>query len=207
MIKINTHSSIQIDKIYFDPYGIAKYKNDAEYIFLTHTHYDHLSIESISRVVNANTIFVATTDAKDALEAHFNNKIIYVKPRDELSLGNIQVEVLPAYNLNKDYHQKRNGWVGYKITYNGTVYAVLGDTDNISELQTLTTDVLFVPIGGTYTMDAAEAAALANAIVPKLVIPTHYGTLVGSKQDEKQFLKLLNKSIKHKILIKDAKKD
>ncbi len=207
MIKINTHSSIQIDDIYFDPYGIIKNKNDAKYIFITHTHYDHLSVESIKRLTNDNTIFIATKDAKQTLETNFENKIIYVKPHEELFLGDLQVEVLPAYNLGKDFHKKKNGWVGYKITKDGTTYAVLGDTDNIPELQTLTCDVLFVPIGGTYTMDPTEAAALANAITPNLVIPTHYGTIVGSKQNEKEFLKLLNKNVKHKILIKDAKKE
>ena len=206
MFNVNTHSSIQIDDLYFDPYGIVKNKNDARFIFITHTHYDHLSIESLKRVANNDTIFVATKDAKSQLEPHFDNKIIYVKPYEEIALGDMQVEVLPAYNLNKDFHKKKNGWVGYKITKDGTTYAVLGDTDNIPELQTLTCDVLFVPIGGTYTMDPAEAAALANAITPKLVVPTHYGTVVGSKQNEKKFLKLLNKTVKYKVLIKDAKK-
>lgn len=206
MFNVNTHSSIQIDDLYFDPYGIVKNKNDARFIFITHTHYDHLSIESLKRVANNDTIFIATKDAKSQLEPHFNNKIIYVKPYEEIALGDMQVEVLPAYNLNKDFHKKKNGWVGYKITKDGITYAVLGDTDNIPELQTLTCDVLFVPIGGTYTMDPAEAAALANAITPKLVVPTHYGTVVGSKQNEKEFLKLLNKTIKYKVLIKDAKK-
>ena len=126
--------------------------------------------------------------------------------QEEISLGNVQVEVLPAYNMQKEFHKKKNGWVGYKITKDETTYAILGDTDNIPELQTLSCDVLFIPIGGTYTMDPSEAAALANAIVPKLVVPTHYGTVVGTKQNEKEFLALLNKSIKHKILIKDAKK-
>jgi L-ascorbate metabolism protein UlaG (beta-lactamase superfamily) len=175
-------------------------------IFITHTHYDHLSVESIKRLTNDSTIFIATKDAKQTLETNFENKIIYVKPHEELFLGDLQVEVLPAYNLGKDFHKKKNGWVGYKVTKDETTYAILGDTDNIPELQTLSCDVLFVPIGGTYTMDPAEAAALANAITPKLVVPTHYGTVVGTKQNEKEFLSLLNKSIKHKILIKDAKK-
>ena len=84
MFNVNTHSSIQIDDLYFDPYGIIKNKNDAKYIFITHTHYDHLSIESLKRVANDNTVFIATKDAKDQLEQHFENKIIYVKPHFKL---------------------------------------------------------------------------------------------------------------------------
>jgi len=134
-IKINTHSSIQIDDLAFDPYDADKLKFKFKYIFLTHTHYDHLDIPSIKALSNKNTIIIATPDAKETLELHFNNKIIYVKPNDEINLENCQVEVLPSYNINKKYHKKEYGWVGYKVIKDGTVYAVLGDTDATPELE------------------------------------------------------------------------
>ena len=201
-IKINTHSSIQIDNMAFDPYDADKLKFKAKYIFLTHTHYDHLDIPSIKALSNKNTIIIATPDAKETLETHFNNKIIYVKPGDEINLETCQVEVLPSYNINKNFHKKESGWVGYKVIKDGTVYAVLGETDKTPEIEKLSEiDILFVPIGGTYTMNAKEAAELANIIKPNLVVPMHYGSVVGTKADEKEFLKHLDKKIKHKILI------
>lgn len=201
-IKINTHSSIQIDDMAFDPYDADKIKFKAKYIFITHTHYDHLDIPSIKSFSNKKTIFVAPYDAKETLEQNFENKIIYVKPYDEINLETCQVEVLPSYNINKDFHKKESNWVGYKVIKDGVVYAVLGDTDTTPELEKLKAiDVLFVPIGGTYTMNAKEAAALSNKIKPKLVIPIHYGTVVGTKADEKEFLKNLDKKIKSKILL------
>jgi L-ascorbate metabolism protein UlaG (beta-lactamase superfamily) len=201
-IKINTHSSIQIDDMAFDPYDADKIKFKAKYIFITHTHYDHLDIPSIKSFSNKKTIFIAPYDAKETLELHFDNKIIYVKPYDEINLETCQVEVLPSYNINKDFHKKESNWVGYKVIKDGVVYAVLGDTDATPELENLKAiDVLFVPIGGTYTMNAKEAAALSNKIKPKLVVPVHYGTVVGTKADEKEFLKNLDKKIKSKILL------
>lgn len=201
-IHINTHSSIQIDDMAFDPYDADKLKFKAKYIFLTHTHYDHLDIPSIKNLSNKNTVFIAPHDAKDTLENNFSNKIIYVKPGDEINLETCQVEVLPSYNINKDFHKKEYNWVGYKVIKDEMVYAILGDTDKTPELEALSgIDVLFVPIGGTYTMNAKEAAELANQVKPNLVIPVHYGSIVGTKSDEKEFLKILNKQIKHKILI------
>ena len=92
--------------------------------------------------------------------------------------------------------------MGYKVIKDGTVYMIPGDTDKTPELESLSgIDVLFVPIGGTYTMNAKEAAELANQVKPNLVIPMHYGSVVGTKSDEKEFLKHLDKKIKHKILI------
>ena len=69
------------------------------------------------------------------------------------------------------------------------------DSDATPELNGLKTDVLLVPIGGTYTMTVWEASQLTNNIKPKKVIPTHYGEIVGEKSLGKEFEKLINKDI------------
>lgn len=201
-ITINSHSSIQIDNLYFDPFQIKKTLEPAKYIFITHSHYDHLSVEDLKKVTDKKTVFVATKDCKETLESNFENKVIYVKPNESLTLGEIQVKTFPSYNLNKVFHKKMMGWVGYKITYHGTSYAIVGDTDATPELEKISCDVLFLPIGGTYTMTAEEAANLAKKVKPKLVIPMHYGSIVGTKSDAKAFVKALEKQVEHKILIK-----
>jgi L-ascorbate metabolism protein UlaG (beta-lactamase superfamily) len=58
-----------------------------------------------------------------------------------------------------------------------------GDSDAIPEMQTLKVDVALMPCGGTYTMTAAEMAAAANGFKPKVLIPMHWGDIVGSKAD------------------------
>lgn len=201
-IKINTHSSIQIDDIYFDPYDIKDTNFKAKFICITHTHYDHLDLKSIKNIADKNTIIIAPNDAKESLESNFNNKIIYVKPNETLNFENFELETFASYNINKPFHPKANNWVGYKLIKSETVYAIVGDTDATTELENLKNiDVLFLPIGGTYTMNAKEAASLANHIQPKLVIPMHYGSVVGSKDDETEFVNHLNKNINYEILL------
>lgn len=200
-IFINAHSSIQIENIFFDPFKITDDSKKASVIFITHTHYDHLSIEDINKVITYDTIIVAPHDAKDTLQEHYSNKVYYVKPNEILNINNIKIKTFPAYNTNKNFHKKEYNWVGYKVEINGTTYTIVGDTDATTELESLKTNVLFVPIGGTYTMTANEAATLVNIIKPDLVIPTHYNAIVGSKEDEKIFIKNLDKNIKYKILI------
>ena len=49
----------------------------------------------------------------------------------------------------------------------------------------------FLPVGGTYTMNYKEAADLANALNVKTVVPTHYGSVAGKKEDGENFKRLV----------------
>lgn len=202
MINVNNHSSIQINDIFIDPYGITETNKKAKYIFITHTHYDHLSLEDIKKIISKETIFVAPKDAQKTLEENFpNHEKFYIEPNQELKFDNFEVKVIPAYNINKNFHKKEFGWVGYVFKIDSITYTILGDTDEIPEHETLKTNVLFVPIGGTYTMNAEEAALLVNKIKPDLAVPVHYNAIVGSKEDEEIFLENLDKNIKYQIFL------
>jgi len=204
-IKVNFHSSICLNgNVYIDPLEIKKETKNAKVVFITHTHWDHLDEDSINKVKNSNTIFVCPKDAEEKLEKFWIDKknIITVEPNMKFKVLDISCETFPAYNLQKDFHPKENGWVGFKLVIEGESFVICGDTDVTEELKQIKTDVLFVPIGGIYTMDAEEAAYLTNIIKPKLVVPMHYGKIVGGKQAENVFLKKLNKNIESLILIK-----
>lgn len=199
---INCHSSIQIDNnIYIDPFRLGDKPQKAKYIFITHTHFDHLSPEDILKISSPETTIIATQDATE-LEGIPHKKIIYVKPNQKFTLDDLSFETIPAYNTNKNFHPKQNNWVGYKITTGSVTYLIAGDSDNTKELNSQTCDVLFVPIGGTYTMTATEAGELANIIKPKIAVPTHYGEIVGEMSDADVFAKTLSPDIKLEILIK-----
>ena len=106
------------------------------------------------------------------------------------------VETVPAYNVNKEFHKKEYDWVGYVITLDGIRYYIAGDTDVNDDNRKVKCDVAFVPVGGTYTMNYEEAANLANTIDAQVVIPTHYGVIVGEKEDAIKFKKLVkNKTV------------
>lgn len=197
-VRVLYHASIVLhDNIYIDPYKIENETHNAKYLFITHSHYDHFSIEDIEKVRNEDTIFFVTPDCKEKLlEIGVGEKrIVTVAPDEMYRFNKIEVQVIPAYNVNKEYHKKEYGWVGYLIKINGVTYYITGDTDVNEDIQNIKCDVLFVPIGGTYTMDYKEAADYTNSIKPKYVIPIHYGTIVGKKEDGIEFAKLLDTKI------------
>ena len=204
-IEVLIHSSIKFSKdiiIYFDPYKINKEYHDADIIFITHSHYDHYSPLDIKKVIKNNTIIVCPEDVKEELLKLDINNIIEVVPNKDYEVLNIKFKTIPAYNINKNFHPKENNWVGYLINYNNVKYYIAGDTDITEENKNIICDVAFVPIGGTFTMDYKEAASLINEIQPKIAVPTHYGLIVGNKDDGIKFSKLLNNNIECKIYIK-----
>ena len=204
-IEVLIHSSIKFSKdiiIYFDPYKINKEYHDADIIFITHSHYDHYSPLDIKKVTKNNTIVVCPEDVKEELLKLNIKNIIEVVPNKDYEVLNIKFKTIPAYNINKNFHPKENNWVGYLINYNNVKYYIAGDTDITEENKNIICDVAFVPVGGTFTMDYKEAASLINEIQPKIAVPTHYGLIVGNKDDGIKFSKLLNNSIECKIYIK-----
>ena len=206
-IEVLYHSSIRINKekiIYIDPFKINKNYNDADIIFITHDHYDHYSEEDIDKVINENTTIIIPDELLTKLLRKGINKnaIITVEPNKNYMVQGIKFETISAYNTNKTFHPKENGWVGYIIIINGIRYYIAGDTDITEENKQVKCDVAFVPVGGTYTMDFKEAASLINEIKPKIAIPIHYGSIVGTEQDAIDFIRLLHPEIKGIILMK-----
>lgn len=181
-IEVNTQSSIRLgfDKvIYFDPYKIETDKHDADIIFITHNHYDHMDSESIEKIKNDNTIVVAPKSMEDVISKIEFSDYIYLEPFDETNLDNINIKSIPAYNNEKQFHPRTNNWLGYIVTINNTTYYIAGDTDVTNEANNVRCDIAFIPIGGHFTMDVEEATELIKKINPKIVIPIHYGSIIG----------------------------
>lgn len=199
-IDINCQSSIRISDniiIYFDPYNIENRKNDADYIFITHPHWDHLDIKSIKNIIKKDTIIVAPTSVIKNLDHSFNT--LEIKTNKNYHFRNLAFKTIPSYNIKKEYHPKERNDTGYLITLNHITYYIPGDTDLIDEIKNIKADCIFLPIGGTYTMDKQDAVAIANIINPSVAIPIHYGLAVGTKVDALYFKEHLNKEITCKI--------
>lgn len=199
MLTVNCQSSIKLTEeqiIYFDPLKVEE-MHDADYIFITHMHWDHFSKEDILKIKKDTTKIIGPKDIEEeSLNMGFQEQDIYlVEPYLELSFDDIKVKTVPAYNKEKQFHPKENSWVGYVVTLNNTTYYIMGDTDALEENEQINCDVLCIPIGGTYTMDRKEAAEFTNKLNPKTVIPIHYGLVVGTKEDVEIFKSLINKTI------------
>ncbi len=193
-ISVNCQSSIRIDNekvIYFDPFKIEKETHDADIIFFTHEHYDHYSKEDYMKVSKKDTIYVMPK----SMGNDFDEIALLLNPGDKTQVLGIHVETNRAYNIDKPYHPKDNNWLGYKLYLKGYSIYVCGDTDYVPELKNIKCDILFVPIGGKFTMDYKEAARFTNDIKPKYVIPIHYGSIVGSLDDFDKFKELIDKDI------------
>ena len=206
-IQVLYHSSIKMvgkKIIYIDPFKINDEYKDADIIFITHDHYDHYSEMDIDKVKKPNTILVVPDDLQEKLliRGFKEENIIVVDPGDSDKIDDIEFEAIPAYNINKQYHPKENGWVGYIIKIDDVSYYIAGDTDITAENRKVACDVAFVPVGGTYTMNSKEAAELVNEINPKIAVPIHYGSVVGTKEDAIDFLNNLKPEIKGIILMK-----
>ncbi len=206
-IEVLYHSCIRMNKekmIYIDPYHIEKNYNDADMIFITHDHYDHYSEEDIDKVRKNNTIFIVPENLLNKLikKGINDENIITLDPGDAENIDGIKVEAIHSYNIDKPFHPKENNWLGYVIEIDGVRYYIAGDTDITEENKNIKCDVAFVPVGGTYTMNFSEAAQLINIIKPKIAVPIHYGSVVGTKQDATDFIKLLYPTTKGIILMK-----
>jgi L-ascorbate metabolism protein UlaG (beta-lactamase superfamily) len=195
------HDAIRIDAgptIYFDPFQIEA-GPVADVIFISHDHYDHCSPEDIAKIRGPETVIVTCKSCVKKL----TGTVQVVAPGDSLTVKGIQVQVIPAYNTNKKFHPKKNGWLGFITLIDGVRVYHAGDTDLIPEMQDIRADIALLPVSGTYVMTPEEAAQAALALKPGLAIPMHYGSLVGEPADAEHFSRLLEGKIPVKILEKE----
>ena len=184
-IEVNTQNSIRIVSrvgvIYIDPLEIPDERHDADYILITHDHYDHFSPEDIRKVAKAGCILVVpekmSGKAQEVSDAV--GRIDTVKPSVYREINGLEVETVLAYNTLKPFHPKSAEWVGYVLRIDGKRIYIAGDTDATKEANAVNCDIAIVPIGGTYTMDAKKAAELVNTSRQDIAVPVHYGSIVG----------------------------
>lgn len=202
-VRVLIHSSIRIESengtvLYSDPYDLVDETHDADVVFITHGHYDHLSPEDYARVAKPETVVVAPAVLESEVAALSAGSVVLLNAGDTTEVCGIKVEAVPAYNIQPErlqFHPKENKWLGYILTIDGATYYIAGDTDQNEDNETISCDVALIPIGGTFTMDPVQAAAFINTIKPHFVVPTHYGTTVGNKEDVDAFEPLVDSSI------------
>lgn len=182
--------------IFTDPFRL-KTSDMADIILITHGHYDHCSHEDIKKIQTDDTVIVATPDCAGKLSGNVKT----VSPGERLEIKGVEVEAVPAYNTNKQFHTKDKNWVGYIFRVDGKRIYMAGDTDRISEMKGFKDiDVALLPVSGTYVMTADEAVQAALDIKPKVAIPMHYGAIVGSEADAERFERALKGKVEVIVL-------
>ena len=180
------HDCFRIDGdnvIYFDPLELKRGAVPADIILITHEHSDHCSPKDVAKIQKKGTVIVTTPDCAKKL----SGEIKAVKPGDTITVKGVTIEAVPAYNIDKRFHTKDKGWVGYIITVGGTRIYHAGDTDFIPEMKTFKVDIALLPVSGTYVMTAEEAVKAAETLKPQIAIPMHYGGIIGTDKDAAAF--------------------
>ncbi|MFP3895846.1 MAG: MBL fold metallo-hydrolase [Anaerolineales bacterium] len=179
------HASVRIDDkvvIYIDPWKVAESK-PADLILVTHGHHDHLSLEDIDRLSTPDTVIVSPASCAGELSGDVRT----ISVGDTLQIGEVSIEAVPSYNIDKPNHPRVAGNVGYLVEVGERRIYHAGDTDLIPEMDDIRCDVALLPAGGTYTMDADEAAQALSHIETQVAIPIHWGEIVGSGEDARRF--------------------
>jgi L-ascorbate metabolism protein UlaG (beta-lactamase superfamily) len=172
--------------IYIDPWGTGEDAPPADLILITHAHSDHFRPDEIAKLRTERTKLVAPHD----VAADLTGDVTPVAPGESHEAAGVKFTTVPAYNTRPEalkFHPKANRWVGYVLDLGGVSYYHAGDTDHAPELNDVTADVAFLPIGGHFTMDAVAAGGLAKAIAPHVAVPIHFGFVVGSPSDGNRF--------------------
>jgi L-ascorbate metabolism protein UlaG (beta-lactamase superfamily) len=183
------HASFKISgekNIYIDPWKLGE-EEPADIILISHEHYDHCSLDDVSKIRKEDTVIITTGACANQL----SGDVRLLKPGESVEIGPVKIEAVPSYNIGKSFHPKERGYLGFIITADdGTRYYYAGDTDAIPEMSDIEADVALLPVGGTYTMDACEAADAVGRMHIKAVVPYHYGDIVGSQKDAEEFQRL-----------------
>ena len=184
--------------IYIDPYRAPRGRQ-ADVILITHDHFDHFSLEDIEQLSGEGTRIIGPATVTERLKG----AVVKIAPGETVELAGIDVTAVAAYNTNKldsdgkPFHPKEAGWIGYVIRGGGQKIYHSGDTDVIPEMdQAGGADVALLPVSGTYVMTAAEAAEAARRIDPRLAIPMHWGTIIGSLEDAERFAELADVEVR-----------
>lgn len=208
------HSGFMISnekKIAIDPYNVSDGVEKADLILITHSHYDHCSIKDIQKLSKKGTIIVIPADAQSKITRVEEVEMQIIEVGDELTFGDVKINAVPAYNVDKEFHPKSEGWMGYIVKMGNVVIYHAGDSDKIPEMSKLSgygkdgnKFVAILPVSGKYVMTAEEAAAVASLISPTVAIPMHYGAgVAGTIEDAQKFVKLcMQVGLKAEILEK-----
>ncbi|MFW9971377.1 MAG: MBL fold metallo-hydrolase [Candidatus Odinarchaeota archaeon] len=168
--KVKTHSG---KIIYLDPYQIKKGEEKADIIVSTHSHGDHFDSGSIQKLMKDDTILLGPESIASSLQK-FNGTPL--KLGDSVDYKDLSIELVPAYNIKKPNHPKRNEWAGIIVKAGDKSIYHAGDTERIPEMKELAKrniTVAMMPCGGTYTMDFNEATDSIVDVKPEFAIPMH----------------------------------
>lgn len=177
-------------KIFIDPYKIQESGDKADILLITHTHPDHASIEDMKKIYKSGTKIIGPIGLLSMTRVLGDVDFTMLEPGKEIESDGIKISAVPAYNTNKQFHPKDEGWMGYLVEIDGIKIYHAGDTDLINEMKNISCDIALLPVSGKFVMNAYEAANAARIIKSSLFIPMHWGSGIGGLEDAQKFAQL-----------------
>ena len=182
ILRFYAHSSLAICYdgrwIYIDPVGSnADYASQpkADYILVSHDHYDHLDTATVDLLSTAKTHIYANASSIAAIGrgvALRNGESVF--PEE-----GIDIEAIAAYNYtegHENFHPAGGRDNGYLLSLGGARIYIAGDTENNEDVKAVKDiDVAFLPVNQPYTMTVDQAVDAVKAIRPAIFYPYHYG--------------------------------
>lgn len=149
----NNETTLLIDP-FSEAIGLKMPKTSADILLSTHDHYDHANIEA----VRGNPFIINTPG--------------------EYEIKDFFIYAIPSFHDNSEGKERGSNLI-FLIEVEGIRIAHLGDfgQDRLTEEQLKKlegVDILLIPVGGVYTIDAKQAAEIISEIEPRLIIPMHY---------------------------------
>jgi L-ascorbate metabolism protein UlaG (beta-lactamase superfamily) len=192
--------------VYFDPWKLARGSKKADIIFVSHEHFDHFSKDDIALISSSDTVIVTCEAVRRQMASAeaICREVRALAPGQMLSVFGVAIVATAGYNIGKEFHTKKSGKLGCIVTMDGLRVYFAGDTDAIPEMGGYRCDVALLPVSGTYVMTADEAADAALAINPRIVVPMHYGDIIGSASDASRLKDALEGKVEVKILRKEG---
>jgi len=145
----------------------------ADYILVTHEHFDHLDAEAIKALTKEGTRLITNARCADMLK-----KGEVMANGDVLLTDLMKIEAVPAYNTTEgrtQFHPKGRD-NGFVLTVDSLRIYIAGDTEDIPEMDMIKDiDIAFLPCNQPYTMTPEQLIRAARIIKPKVLFPYHYG--------------------------------
>jgi L-ascorbate metabolism protein UlaG (beta-lactamase superfamily) len=179
--------------IYIDPWQLPPDSPPADVILVSHDHHDHCCMDAIKLIRTSDTLIVANQRAAYVI----GPGVQIIRPyQGAVCFADVSIRAVPAYTVNKAAHAQGYGGLGFIIDMMRHDIYFAGDTDLIPEMDRIRCDIALLPVGGTFTMTAGEAAEAVKRIKPGFAVPMHYGREIpGSRDDGKRFCALVGDDV------------